>query len=324
MIGYRNLAKESPPCPLCEGKVFQKLATNDRYGMGVQTAGCLQCGLVQTWPRPTPEEMDAFYSYAYRQVYQAAVTPDAKYVARYHKVERLSYTAKLIASRINFFKGMRVLDIGCAEGTLLSNLKSHCKELVLVGVEPSESFAAYARKETGCTTYSNLNALILSREDKFDLVLVNHVLEHVNNPVTFIKSLKELTVIGGRIYIDVPDIAHYGHAENLHIGHLFHFSQRTLVAAVEKAGFSIQTTKSHAPPHHPASVFCLAEKKDSSSSIGHTKAQYEMNAWENVRKANRAIKFYLFKQWLARTWIMSRCLRDIRKLASFLRKKVNK
>jgi SAM-dependent methyltransferase len=298
MINYRRLNKISPPCPVCGGTEFQKLAGNDRYGMRVQTAGCLCCGLPQTWPRPTPAAMSTFYREHYRQYYQEATTPDVAYVNRYYKSERLAYTAKLIANNVKLISGMRILDIGCAEGTLIAKLKSQCEGLVFVGVEPSESFSAYARRTTGCTTYPDLDALFAAGEENFDLVIVNHVLEHVDNPVNFLSQLKTLLVLGGKIYVDVPDVANYGAPHHLHIAHLFHFSRRTLAAAFEKAGFWVLSTVCHMPPHHPLSVWCLAEKRNLGSHAAQTGVEYEKDAWEKIRKADKGLPLYLLKRRL--------------------------
>jgi SAM-dependent methyltransferase len=305
MINYGRLEKIALPCPLCGGTRFQNLADNDRYGMGVQTSGCMSCGLVQTWPRPTSEAMSTFYSEYYRKYYQEAATPDAAYINRYRKDERLKYTAQLIAAHVPFFPGMRVLDIGCAEGTLIANLKTQCNETVFVGVEPSESFSLYARQKTECSTYPDLDALIKAGEASFDLIIVNHVLEHVDNPVSLLGRLHQLLVSGGKIYVDVPDVASYARPEDLHIAHLFHFSERTLPAAFEKAGFWVLTTVCHTPPHHPSSIWSMAEKRGTASHVAKIGARYETDAWDCVRNAAKGIPFYLLKARVRRYWLIS-------------------
>ncbi len=316
MINYARFKKISPPCPVCNGVQFQPLANNDRYRMGVKTGGCLHCGLVQTWPRPTPEEMSEFYQKYYRQYYQSASTPDAKYINRYNKDRRLKYTAKLIAGHVKLFSGMRVLDVGCAEGTLLANLKEQCEGLVLTGVEPSENFSVYARESTGCITYSNIDQLKAAEKCNFDMIIVNHVLEHVDDPVAFLAELRGFLVLGGVVYIDVPDIAKYAGAECLHIAHLFHFSQRTLAAAVEKAGFWVLSTETHSPPHHPLSVLCLAEKRDRGSNVAVPCVASEKDAWDKIQRAGAETEklLYLLKFQLRRNrvaWFFVKKLRNL-------------
>ena len=58
----------------------------------------------------------------------------------------------------------------------------------------------------------NLEALDLDRltNIKFDTILVLHILEHLNNPINFLKTFKSLLTINGKIIIIVPN------AESLH------------------------------------------------------------------------------------------------------------
>lgn len=314
MIDYRRLAKISPSCPICGGTDFEPLASNDRYGMRLRTAGCLGCGLAQTWPRPTAEAMSLFYREHYRHYYQAAATPDTAYVNRFNKTERLAYTAALIEANVKLFPGMRVLDIGCAEGTLAAQLKKRCEGLVVVGVEPSESFAAYAMQATAIATYPSVDALREAGQGDFGLIIVNHVLEHVDDPPQFLRGLRTLLVAGGKLYVDVPDVASYASPQTLHIAHLFHFSQRTLAAVIEKAGFHALPAVRHAPPHHPVSLWCVAENDDIGSHAAQAGVQHEQNAWERIRRADGALRLYLLAMKLRQNRLLSPLLKALRAL----------
>ena len=161
VIRYRQLESWSPPCPICESARFQPLAGNDRYGMGVLTAGMFHA-VLRSPGRAHAAAMATFYRDHYREYYQAISRPDAVYIGGYHKDERLGYTAGIITANAVLAAGMRVLDVGCAEGTLFAKLAESCGGLAFVGVEPSEGFAAYARQATGRITYPSLDALICS------------------------------------------------------------------------------------------------------------------------------------------------------------------
>lgn len=295
MFNYSKKEKIFPACPVCDGEQFVQLAGNDRYGMKIKTAGCLRCGLVQTWPRLSASEMNLFYQDHYREYYQAVTTPDVEYVKSYRKDERLEYTAKLITANVQFTQNMRVLDVGCAEGTLFANLKKCFNgELTLVGVEPSENYAAYARKMISCTTYPNIDELVIANEKKFDIIIVNHVLEHVDNPVIFLGKLKNLLLPDGFLFIDVPDISGYSSPRDLHIAHLFHFSQQTLLEAVEKTGYKVLSITQHCPPYHPTSLWCLAKIRDIQVS-GSNGIKADRAGWKRIQWLNLLIPFYLIK-----------------------------
>jgi SAM-dependent methyltransferase len=313
-MDFRKLETYSPPCPICDGTRFQPLARNDRYGMGVQTAGCLRCGLLQTWPRPTPAAMAEFYRDHYREYYQGTPAPDAGYTMRYSKDERLVYTARLIMDNVGLDLGMRVLDIGCAEGTLFSKLDQRCAGLRFFGVEPSESFAAYARRETSCTTYPHLDDLFATGEADFDLVVLNHVLEHMDNPVELLRRLSGLLSPGGKLYVDVPDADRYEMPESLHIAHLFHFSERTLVAAMGRAGLRIVATTRHEPPHHPSSVWCVVDLAAATVRVTTTSVETERASWGAMSRLQHALPRYLLRQRLGRTRVAGGVVRIVRAL----------
>lgn len=76
----------------------------------------------------------------------------------------------------------------------------------------------------------------------FDFVILSNVLEHLHNPLVF---LRELTIKqGAKLSIDVPNLlgAHsYSDSFNkfLHIAHIWYFTPATLCRLLKLAGFSI-------------------------------------------------------------------------------------
>lgn len=306
-VYYSSIEKYSPPCPLCGTSGFQVLAGDDRYGMSVQTTGCHECGLVQTWPRPTEGAMQRFYREEYREYYQGTTAPGAAYSRKYRKVERLDYTAKLIVDATPLEPGARILDVGCAEGTLFAALRDAGGDFEFVGVEPDEAFAAYARKTTACTTHADL-ASLETVEGDFDLIVVNHVLEHVGDPVLFLARLRRLLGQQGRLFLDVPDVEAYDSVTNLHIAHLFHFSTRTLQRALEQAGYRLSEIAHHAPPHHPRSIWAIAVDGRDAGGRCESSKMTEAKSWARVRALDRALPRYLLlrrlrrPRWLVWTW----------------------
>ena len=73
--------------------------------------------------------------------------------------------------------GMRILDIGCAEGELGRELKK-IKEIHITGIEPSKD-AKTARKHLD-RIYDDCSD-IPSDERRYDLIISFHVLEHITN-----------------------------------------------------------------------------------------------------------------------------------------------
>lgn len=248
VTGFK-LELEIQACPLCGGDSFTRLANNDRYLMGLTTVGCNRCGLVQTNPRPSPRALDDFYRLHYRRFYQNAKKPDQEYVAALHKDVRLQYTAEYFQSTLKLPANAVVLDFGCGEGSLFAAMRKAGFTGEFYGVELNAEFGEYASEVGNATVFNEIKS-----PKPVDLIIINHVLEHLLDPIQTLQRLAGLLSPHGRIYMDVPDAAEYGAINDLHIAHLLHFSARTLSLVATAAGLAVESLEKHAPPHHPRSV----------------------------------------------------------------------
>lgn len=91
--------------------------------------------------------------------------------------------------------------------------------------------------------------------EKFDLIVMGFILEHVDNPVEILKHYKQFLAPGGRMFIAVPNAEvlnrRLGHAagllkdmqelsENDHIlGHQRYYTVKTLTDDIHAAGYSV-------------------------------------------------------------------------------------
>src|SRR5688572_22656405 len=194
------------PCPICGGDDFEVLARNDRYFMGIQTVGCRRCGLVFANPQPTEPALDRFYREHYRTFYQRVDQPDVGYVRRLKKDERSGTTVEFLISRHALFTGAAVLDVGASEGAMLHAVAERVPDTVRVAVEPNPAFRAFAETYADCTAFESLSQV---EGRTFDLVILNHVLEHVREPVPFLRELAAIMGPEARLYIDVPSVLAY-------------------------------------------------------------------------------------------------------------------
>lgn len=250
---YSSLPLQSVICPVCKGNSFEKLASADRYRMGIITAGCTGCGLIMTNPRPFKEEIEGFYKNHYREYYQNIDYPSIEYIKRYQKHKRADYVTDFLHKNEVIPRKQRILDFGCAEGSLIKALKKY-PALMIDGIEPNPSFASFAFEYTGCNIYSSLEALREASVNPYDLIIVNHVLEHMLDPVSFLKELGEFLNAQGLLFIDVPALENYKSVESLHIGHVFHFCRRSLEMITAVSGYSVNLIELHKAPQHPPSV----------------------------------------------------------------------
>jgi 2-polyprenyl-3-methyl-5-hydroxy-6-metoxy-1,4-benzoquinol methylase len=282
------------PCPLCDSTDFELLSTHDRHLLGLHTAGCRGCGLLQTNPRPTSASLDRFYARHYRHFYQGVEQPSDAYVANHHKDVRLRYTVEHLQRTLLSDGASSMLDYGCGEGSLFIALRQAGFEGRLIGIEPNLEFGRFAALHGRAEVHSQLGNVGV-----VDVLVINHVLEHIPEPISLLKTLKGHLTPHGCLYIDVPDAQAYASVGDLHIAHLFHFTERTLARLVEAAGYEVQSCERHAPPHHPRSIRLKAVVgRPDETTV--TSAAGEAVAWNAVRGAERsAWKWVLMKRMAA-------------------------
>jgi len=78
---------------------------------------------------------------------------------------------------------------------------------------------------------------------EFDLVSIVHVLEHIENPVEFLKDLHKSIQTNGRLFIEVPDAEAFNWLDKDHDDfnscHVCSYNVSTLYQVLKKAGFDV-------------------------------------------------------------------------------------
>jgi SAM-dependent methyltransferase len=191
--------------------------------------------------------------------------------------------------------GAKVLDIGASEGCILHAIAGLEASTQRVAVEPNPTFGAFAVQHAGCELHPSVEALRQSGAGGFDLVVINHVYEHVKHPVQFLAGLRDLLAPGARVYIDVPDVTAYRRLEDLHIAHLYHFGPDTLDRAARLAGYEVLLLERHAPLMHPLSLRCLLTPAAAAQEAPPLRNLRE--GWAAVARANRRAGHFHRKRW---------------------------
>lgn len=139
------------------------------------------------------------------------------------------------------FEQKSVLDVGCAYGGLLNAVKEKCAAQVL-GIEPSETVA-----EMG-SSYFDIQILPILLEEfesseKFDYIFCCHTLEHINDPVNFLRTLSSLLAENGIMYLEVPNIMKPSGGFDLNTflydEHLNTFNERSLEMLLKSCGYEV-------------------------------------------------------------------------------------
>jgi SAM-dependent methyltransferase len=160
-------------------------------------SGCDECGLVFSNPLPSDEELAQFYSPAgeWGAPRAAPVTEAQEAVEQRGKSRSWTRMFEPILDVVDVTappSGARVLDFGCGDGALLNHLRDCGWDTW--GIEPAVDHA-----------FRRHNRLReIPDEPMFDLVIANHVLEHVTNPLALLQQFAAACRLGGHLVVSVP------------------------------------------------------------------------------------------------------------------------
>jgi 2-polyprenyl-3-methyl-5-hydroxy-6-metoxy-1,4-benzoquinol methylase len=145
----------------------------------------------------------------------------------------------------------QLLDVGCGAGQFLSRMEKFGWQVS--GVEPDQDAVKVARESFGLNVYPGTLEEANFAADTFDAVTLNHVIEHVHDPVNLLKACWRVLKPGGRFVVVTPNIDSLAHRwlglAWLHLDpprHLLLFSQGSLKQCAIRAGLRVQNVRSTA------------------------------------------------------------------------------
>jgi SAM-dependent methyltransferase len=221
-------------CRICGASSFRPSLTVDSW----QLMQCISCDIVFTSPRYTTKALSELYKSAY---YESATDYFQS------QVGTPSYDHLNIARQAA--RNLRVahpssIDIGTGAGRQVAAFAAI--GFRAKGTEPSDVACAKARS-LGLDVVNVDIAALPSRS--FDCVTAIHVLEHVPEPLEFMRHIARIVSPGGVVVIEVPN---FGSSASRRLGpkwqalypstHLFHFTPRTLGDVCGRAGLSVFAT----------------------------------------------------------------------------------
>ncbi|OIO33032.1 MAG: hypothetical protein COX96_06730 [Candidatus Omnitrophica bacterium CG_4_10_14_0_2_um_filter_44_9] len=212
---------------------------------------CKVCSFVYITPLPDEQ----FLKLHYQQYLPADAVSIAQWRAMMAEIFRRSLN--VIESESNYKRGT-LLDIGCGYGFFLE--KARQKGWRVFGIEPCDHAREYAKSKSLDIEEGNLfDRKYL--DETFDVVTLFYVLEHLPEPLRYLKEVYRILKPGGLLLARVPHttpivkiLRLFGIRNRLYDvpSHLSDFSPRTLARALEKTGFNdIHTFPGGATRPHP-------------------------------------------------------------------------
>lgn len=269
-------------CPLCAGEqrsiLYRELIDRVSFSApGTWTLyRCHGCGCGYLHPRPTQQSIGLAYSGYY--THEATSAPTEWWRAPPRGRERLAWALRagylnrrygysfrpaIDAGRLIlplFIRtreradrwarhlrrpkpGATLLDVGCGDGWFLREMQT--VGWSVSGLDPDPEAVAVARA-SGLAVREGMLEDGVFADGHFDAITLNHVVEHLPDPVGTLSVCRRILKPGGLIWVSTPNLGSRGHAlfgedwRGLEPPrHLVLFTRAALVRALSDAGFDV-------------------------------------------------------------------------------------
>lgn len=224
-------------CPICgkeEFKNFLVVTDNAVSKESFVIVECENCTFKFTNPRPDTDSIDKYYE---SEEYISHSNIKTGIINRaYHVVRSITTKQKVeLINRHSPAKGT-ILDYGCGTGIFLSACKSDGWEIR--GVEPNPKAREEASVQTGEIIAKELQEI---GGEKFEVITLWHVLEHIHTLNETLAELMNLLQEDGTLIIAVPNADSHD-AQQYKADwaaydvprHLYHFTQATMKRLLKK------------------------------------------------------------------------------------------
>lgn len=144
-----------------------------------------------------------------------------------------------------------ILEFGCGEAPLGEALKKRQKCRV-VGVELDREAAAIARKRIDDVYCGDVREIVSLLHEQFDCIVGGDIIEHLDEPWSFLTELRRICTPGGRLLLSLPNVANasvigdllHGRFDYVYmgltcVGHLRFFTRQSVDEMLTIAGWEV-------------------------------------------------------------------------------------
>jgi 2-polyprenyl-3-methyl-5-hydroxy-6-metoxy-1,4-benzoquinol methylase len=202
-------------------------------------------GFLETTPQPSLDSLPDYYK---SEDYISHT--DSKrngFEKAYHLVRTISLKQKLKLINNVSSTEKNLIDVGCGTGDFLQVAKNN--NWKITGIEPDGQARAIANSKTENSVFETEDLLKFQAE-KFNVITLWHVLEHLPNLEEQIQIFKKLLKPNGTLIIAVPNYKSYdaNYYKEFWAAydvprHLWHFDRTSISKLVSKASMQVVKTK---------------------------------------------------------------------------------
>lgn len=223
-------------CIICQTNEWTELNEKERDNKPVKIIKCNNCGLTETISQI--KNYKKYYEKESRKQKIITETPEFIYKNGYDRAKAI---IEILKKRAGLRKENKVLDVGCGAGGIVSYFKEQGYETK--GIDLDETFLEYGKKK-GTNIEKATTKDLLEKEERFDIVLYVHVLEHIEDAVQELFNAKRLLNRDGAIFVEVPlienAIKRYGEMQKYFwIEHIHNFSHKDIFEIANICGLKV-------------------------------------------------------------------------------------
>ncbi|WP_020004217.1 class I SAM-dependent methyltransferase [Brachyspira innocens] len=222
-------------CEVCRSSNYSEIGTiKNIWQSDKKVYQCCNCGLYFI-DLPTDEEIYALYKNEYHNNIKNKLFETAKSKMRYARsLSQFNFIKKHID-----FHNKKVCEIGAFDGLLLNIFKKNGCDVY--GYELNDNARLYAKNKYDIDLKPNF----LESKEKYDIIMLSHVIEHFKNPFDVLIKIKNMIKDNGYLYIEVPNSPNKNQCSYdilmryLSTEHIVNFNIENLKMFVKKADLNI-------------------------------------------------------------------------------------
>jgi 2-polyprenyl-3-methyl-5-hydroxy-6-metoxy-1,4-benzoquinol methylase len=183
-------------------------------------------------------DLDKYYDEEYKFFDQSDEEDIIYKIIDGKKIFRQQHQVDTLLSKVAFKQGAKILDYGCAKGTVLKRLHAQRPDIAPYLFDVSQMYVPLWSRFLAPDRYASYTP----KEEwtgLFDVVTTFFAFEHTPEPLKELASIKKLVKPEGLIYMIVPNV--YENAGDFIVAdHVHHYSEVSLNYMFRKAGFEIE------------------------------------------------------------------------------------
>ena len=232
---HPNAAKA---CLICGGglrSIAEDLYAGSSRADMLYPFALFECGLCGHVQKDVGPEYQAHLDEVYRVGYTLPGGGRKGNISNGKVVSREKTLAKTLGSLLDKKAEGAILDVGTGMGYLLAAFSEELPRFDIVGHDLNNEKEEFIRTNGATDFYSGSLETI---PKKFDLITLNHVLEHLPDPVTVLKQASALLKPDGYLAVIVPCFKSV-YTDFFFLEHCSHFTESSLNVVSALAGLSV-------------------------------------------------------------------------------------